>query len=531
MRTKITAGLVLAGVAAGLLLGREERASAQTFSTLYNFQATTTNRFGFWTNQLGATPSGALLLLGQTLYGTTGHGGSNGTGCIYTLNTNGTGFATLHTFPPLATNQFGFATNRDGASPAGGLIAAGTNLYGVALYGGANGQGAIFSLNTNGAAFTVLHAFAAGATNSASGLVTNNEGGTPACGLILSGSTLYGTTQTAGTNGNGTVFAVQTNGSGFRDLHAFSALVSSNNADGANPYAPLFLAGGTLYGTAEFGGTNGNGTVFSVGTNGAGFSDLHSFARVADWASGPYANIFTNGDGANPRAQIISAGNLLYGTATFGGLYGYGTVFALATNGTGFTSLHYFAAGNLDLSTFGITNHDGTWPQPGVVWSGDSLYGVCEYGGLGLGTVFSLDTNGAAFTVLHDFPAGSTVTIFPNSPNNGGAYPQTQFTLSGGVLYSSSAYGGTFGSGTLFTVSGIGGAALPAPPLAVTKSGTNVVIAWPTNFTGYTLQSTTNLAPAAWKNVTPVPVVINGEYVVTNGRAPSPAHVFYRLLQ
>ena len=531
MKTKIKRGLVLTGVVAGLWLARADRTSAQNFATLYNFQSAATNRFGLWTNQLGATPTGALLLLGQTLYGATGHGGSNGTGCIYALNTNGTGFAILHTFAGLATNQFGFATNRDGASPVGGLIAAGTNLFGVAWYGGASGQGAIFSLNTNGAGFTVLHAFATGATNSASGLVTNSEGGTPAAGLTLSGTTLYGTTLYAGTNGNGTVFAVQTNGSGFRTLHAFSTLVASNNADGANPYAPLLLAGGTLYGTTQFGGTNGNGTLFSVGTNGAGFSDLHSFARVVDWASGPYANIFTNGDGANPRAQLILAGNQLYGTATFGGLYGNGAVFALATNGASFTNLHNFSAGNLDYSTFGITNHDGTWPQPGVIWSGNSLYGVCEYGGLGLGTVFSVDTNGSAFTALHDFPAGSTVTILPNSPNNGGAYPQTQFLLSGGVLYSSSAYGGMFGSGTLFTVGGIGGAAPPAPPLAVTKSGTNVVIAWPTNFTGYTLQSTTNLAPAVWKTVAPAPVILNGEYVVTNGRAPSPAHVFYRLMQ
>jgi uncharacterized repeat protein (TIGR03803 family) len=53
--------------------------------------------------------------------------------------------------------------------------------------------------------------------------------------LIISGNTLFGTASEGGTNGNGTVFAVNTDGTGFTNLHTFTALINSTNSDGANP--------------------------------------------------------------------------------------------------------------------------------------------------------------------------------------------------------------------------------------------------------------------------------------------------------
>ena len=83
--------------------------------------------------------------------------------------------------------------------------------------------------------------------------------------------------------------------------------------DGANPEAGLILSGNTLYGTTYYGGgTNGDGTVFAVNTDGTGFTNLHSF--TATTVTYPW----TNSDGANPEARLILSGNTLYGT-TFGG--------------------------------------------------------------------------------------------------------------------------------------------------------------------------------------------------------------------
>src|SRR5438105_4911182 len=51
---------------------------------------------------------------------------------------------------------------------------------------------------------------------------------------------------------------------------------------------------------------------------------------------------FILGEGANAQASLILSGNILYGTASKGGITDYGTIFKLNTDGTGFTNLHKF---------------------------------------------------------------------------------------------------------------------------------------------------------------------------------------------
>jgi hypothetical protein len=68
------------------------------------------------------------------------------------------------------------------------------------------------------------------------------------------------------------------------------------------------------------------------------------------------------------------------------------------------------------------------------------------------------------------------------------------------------------------------------PELAITHSGNNVIVTWPTNFTGYTLLSSTNLGPSAvWITNTPTPGIVNTNYSVTN--PASGARKFYGLIQ
>ncbi|HEY1716914.1 MAG TPA: choice-of-anchor tandem repeat GloVer-containing protein [Verrucomicrobiae bacterium] len=72
-----------------------------------------------------------------------------------------------------------------------------------------------------------------------------NEGMEPQAGLILSSNILYATTVYGGSSTNGTVFAVNTDGTGFTNLYSFTAASGSNftNSDGANPSAGLILSG------------------------------------------------------------------------------------------------------------------------------------------------------------------------------------------------------------------------------------------------------------------------------------------------
>ena len=56
---------------------------------------------------------------------------------------------------------------------------------------------------------------------------------------------------------NGTVFAVNTDGTAFTNLHNFSAKDSDGlNNDGASPVARLTISGNTLYGVAESDGSS-----------------------------------------------------------------------------------------------------------------------------------------------------------------------------------------------------------------------------------------------------------------------------------
>jgi uncharacterized repeat protein (TIGR03803 family) len=167
---------------------------------------------------------------------------------------------------------------------------------------------------------------------------TNSDGINPG-GVSLSGSTLYGTALNGGSWGYGTVFSVNTDGSGFTNLHNFTApspppssSFGGTNGDGANPNVGLVLWQNTLYGTAEYGGAGGRGTVFSVNTDGSDFSNLYSFPSVT-YSSNVGSSSNFNSSGAAPFAGLVLSGGTLYGTAQDGGSFGNGTVFALILPG------------------------------------------------------------------------------------------------------------------------------------------------------------------------------------------------------
>jgi uncharacterized repeat protein (TIGR03803 family) len=220
------------------------------------------------------------------------------------------------------------------------------------------------------------------------------------------------------------------------------------------------------------------------------FTTLHSFTAF------PFA---TNSDGAGPSGGLAanSSGNTLYGTAFSAGASSRGTVFAVNADGTGFTNLHNFT---------GVS--DGSQPWAGLILSGNTLYGAAGNGGTaGNGALFALNTNGTGFTVLHNF----TATV--DSANSDGAYPSGGLISSGNTLYGMAAAGGSSGKGTVFSLS------FP-PQLTINRSGANVVLAWPTNFagfdyTGFTLQSTTNLSPTDWSPVAQSAVTNAGQISVT----------------
>jgi uncharacterized repeat protein (TIGR03803 family) len=149
----------------------------------------------------------------------------------------------------------------------------------------------------------------------------------------------------------------------------------------------LTLAGDALYGTTVHGGTNGNGIIFSIETNGMNFTTLYEFSIATNSTA-------TNSDGADPICTLVLSGNILYGTASLGGTYPAGTVFAINTNGTGFTNLYNFVPYFIVNGSISFTG--GAGPDDGVILSGNTLYGTTFSGGYISGNVFGLILSSSA---------------------------------------------------------------------------------------------------------------------------------------
>jgi len=347
----------------GIWLATAIAAPAQTFKTLVSFDGTD----GQW-------PFYDSFVQGRdgNIYGTTYTGGVNGAGTVFKITPEGK-LSTLYSF-------CGQTNCADGASPYAGLVlATDGNFYGTTWSGGANSQGTVFKIISQGA-LTTLYSFCA--------QPNCIDGQNPWAPLVegMDGS-LYGTTSGGGANSQGTVFKITEAGT-LTTLHNFAGATN----DGASPYAGLVLAtDGNFYGTSEAGGWS-DGTVFKITSTG-NLKLLYSF----DWS-----------DGAWPYAGLVLAtdGNF-YGTTWSGGANSQGTVFKMTPQGA-LTSLYSFCAQPSCL--------DGEFPAAGLVQASDgNFYGTTTYGGAsGDGTVFTITSTGT-LTTLHSFsgPYGDGFQAFP----------------------------------------------------------------------------------------------------------------------
>jgi uncharacterized repeat protein (TIGR03803 family) len=439
---KKTDAMRLTAVVAMLALG-PLRLPAQTTTSLLVLHTFTAPSGQPVANNDGAHPAAGLVLSGNTLFGTTAYGGAAGYGTVFQVNTDGSDFTTLYSF----TN------GTDGATPMAPLLVAGGMLYGTASAGGSSNDGTIFMLDTAGSNFSTLYTF------------TNGEdGAAPAAGLLLAGSTLYGTT--AGTSSGssfGTMFMMNTNGSAFGLLHRFSAPISNTNSDGILPSGPLILLEGLVYGTATDGGSHGTGTLFEADAGGSNFGSFYTFAATSGFPP-------SNGNGAYPQGGLVSSGNALYGAAQYGGSNGWGTVYQYDVGGSGFSPLYSFTGGEDYLN-----------PQGPLTLSSNMIYGTTP------ATIFGLTTNGTDFTNLFSFP-------FTTSDGLGDYTNATGFDPNGGLVPSGQSFfgtaldGGTNGYGTVFAFN-----FFPAPaPLTIQQASNAVILTWPNSV--FALQSAPSLA-------------------------------------
>ena len=407
------------------------------------------------------------------------------------------------------SSLYSFTGGSDGANPFAGLVQGSDgSFYGTTENGGTHGNGTVFRISPTGA-LTSLYSFTGGA-----------DGANPLAGLAQGrDGYFYGTTESGCTNDCwGTVFKINTNG-------ILTTLYSFGWDDGAYPNGLVQGSDGGFYGTTSSGGANlGFGTAFTISTNGE-FTRLHSFGSVD-----------TNGvvlDGAAPNGLAQGGDGNFYGTTAYAGEGPYGpsgngTIFRISTNGA-FATLYSF------------TDHtNGAIPQAGLLAQGSDgySYGATEYSGgffwvfaqwrgwrfYGDGTVFKISANGA-LTTLYSFGSvlGNSNSVNPLALDGSG--PNGLVQGRDGGFYGTTSSGGTYNNGTIFRLT-----IVPAPQLNIIPSSPYMILAWPTNYAGFTLQSTTDLGSSAvWTTVFPGPVVIGGQNVVIN--TISGTQRFYRLSQ
>ena len=470
---------------------------AQTFTTLTRFDGTN-----------GANPQAGLVqATNGNLYGTTYYGGATdcapfGCGTVFKISTTGT-LSPLHSF----CSESGCT---DGENPSAGLVQA-TNgyLYGTTIFGGANSEGTVFKITPSGA-LTTLYSFCPQADCA--------DGRLPYAGLVqATNGYLYGTTESGGANGGGTVFRITPSGT-LTTLYSFCP--QSQCPDGEGPLAGLVQdTNGYLYGTTTSGGVNGYGTVFKITPSGT-LTTLYSFCSQPNCT-----------DGEKSYAALIQATNGdLYGTTYDGGANGTGgTVFRITPSGT-LTTLHSFCSEGTNPDCT-----DGENPEAGLFQGTDgNLYGTTSGGGAnGVGTVFKITPSGTLTTLYSFCPGANTVGCTDGEGPLAGLVQDTNGTFYGTTSAGGATPDGLY-DGVVFSLSvGLGPFVETQPASgkvgeAVKILGTDLTGATSVTFNG-TAAALTVVQPSEISTTVPTGATTGTVEVVTPGGTLS-SNVPFRVL-
>jgi uncharacterized repeat protein (TIGR03803 family) len=451
MKTNYVSALMANVVLAVAILLTPSVAPAQTFTLLKNFSVLTNGGIGI---ESGLTLSDGMLY---------GVGGT-----LYKLNTNGSNFAVVHQF----------TGGSEGSFPAGRVVVSGNTIYGVTQRGGNNlnsvhgGDGIIYRVDTDGSNFSVLRRLDS----------TAGDGHNPFFGMVISGSTLYGTAGQGGNFGDGVVFKINTNGTGYQNIHSFQAAT-----EGSQPQAELTLIGNTLFGTTyagNFSVLNG-GTLFKLGLDGTGFAVLYTFTNLF---SVQHANMNC----------LTPVGNSFYGVG-----YDYATsrssVYKINTDGSGFQIVSQLPSGSRFCGV--------------LTWTGSELLGAWS-DDLESGVIFQIKTNGTGYHVLETFGSAD------------GSGTAIDLVLAGTVVYGAARPTElviqTNSTGTVFSFDG-------RPRLAIAAAGADLKLSWPSYAQDYQLEQSPTLTPAGWTNATAVPADDGTNWVISLPAPAAPATMFHRL--
>jgi uncharacterized repeat protein (TIGR03803 family) len=327
----------------------------------------------------GAIPYAGVVIGPQgVLYGTTAYGGEGS--CATWGGTLGCGTAFKLQIPLsicfyatcywVETRLVEFNGTTGGATPYGGIpvFDQAGNMYGTTYSGGggtcSGGCGIVYELSPSNGGWTENILYT---FNGGTG-----DGANPWAGVIFDqAGNIYGTTEFGGAHGYGTIYELSPSGSGWTEKILYNF---TGQADGGWPYAGLvFDNAGNLYGATTVGGNGAGGTLYELSPQGSNwnYQPICSFVRqMGELAGGPVAT-----------PAIDSVGNL-YGATGGDGAFGFGEVFKATNSGGNWscTALYNFTGGS-----------DGRLPRSNLVLDASgNIYGTAAGGSQGNGVVYEI---------------------------------------------------------------------------------------------------------------------------------------------
>jgi len=359
----------------------------------------------------GAEPYAGLVQgVDGNLYGATDVGGSNNGGTAFGFDPNISLPTVLYNFCSMENVNFYCSVGAPISSLTQGTDG---NFYGVSPGGGLNNGGTLFEIPGGGPADALYSFILAG-----SGLGQDWPSGSLPEGALIQASdgNFYGTTYYGGAYNGGTVFQYTPGGS----LTTYSLCTTAGCSGGNWPRSGVIEGtDGDLYGTTQFGGSSGVGTIFKM-TPAGDFTTLYNFGVS---------------DGQEPFGSLVqgSDGNF-YGTTMLGGANLSGTVFKITPKGI-LTTLYSFCTQSPCT--------DGGQPWGGLIQGTDgNFYGTTSCCGANdSGTIFKIT------------PTGLLTTLYSlNSASNGATPYGPLLQTTDGTFWGTASSGGT-GFGGVFNIS------------------------------------------------------------------------------
>jgi uncharacterized repeat protein (TIGR03803 family) len=132
--------------------------------------------------------TGMPVVVSNTIYGVNTSGGNFGSGYLFKINFDGTGFEIIYHFDVVFNS-----VNYDGEY-----------FYGTSTYGGANSSGVLFKIKPDGTEYSVLKEF------------DYDSGSEPEYGLTFTDDLIYGLCQSGTSDGDGGIFSINKDGSNYQ---------------------------------------------------------------------------------------------------------------------------------------------------------------------------------------------------------------------------------------------------------------------------------------------------------------------------